>query len=568
MLSFTKKPKKTEISEILCNGCGICVKVCPFDALRIINLPKGIPSQTMHRYGANMFKLFRLPSPKVGQVLGIVGTNGIGKSTALQILNGKTFKPNLGLYNDPPQWTDILKNFRGSELQSFFTKVLEEDYITVFKPQYVDLIPRQIKKGLVGDIIKKKDEGNNSEYFIEALEMGGLLQRDITQLSGGELQRFAVLITLLKDARVYIIDEPTSYLDVKQRLVVSNLIRDLAAGHDGSNYVICVEHDLSVLDYLSDLVCIFYGNASAYGVVTMPMAVREGINAFLDGFIETENMRFRDESLSFKIRDNLEEEVTAPTEKLMHEYPTMTKRYKDFQLDIVAGDFTNSQILVLLGENGTGKTTFVRILAGIDKDLRDEVPQMRVSYKPQTISPKFEGSVRDLLWEKIKNPQDTNILFKTHIYKPMMMDMIINQDVQKLSGGELQRVALTLCLGKPADVYLIDEPSAYLDCEQRIVTAKSIKRFIMHCHKTAFIVEHDFIMATYLADRVIVFDGVPGKKCFASKPMGLVEGMNKFLQILGVTFRRDPSNFRPRINKLNSQKDTEQKHSGNYFSSD
>jgi len=357
-------------------------------------------------------------------------------------------------------------------------------------------------------------------------------------------------------------------LDVKQRLVVSNLIRDLAKGNEGSNYVICVEHDLSVLDYLSDLVCIFYGNASAYGVVTMPMAVREGINAFLDGFIDTENMRFRDESLSFKIRDNLEEEVEAPVEKLMHEYPSMTKRFKDFQLDIVEGDFSNSQIVVLLGENGTGKTTFVRILAGLDKELKDEVPTMRVSYKPQTISPKFEGSVRDLLWEKIKNPQDHNILFKTHVFKPMMMDVIINQDVQKLSGGELQRVALVLCLGKPADVYLIDEPSAYLDCEQRIVTAKSIKRFIMHCHKTAFIVEHDFIMATYLADRVIVFDGIPAKKCVASKPMGLVEGMNKFLQILGVTFRRDPSNYRPRINKLNSQKDQDQKHSGNFFSSD
>jgi len=148
------------------------------------------------------------------------------------------------------------------------------------------------------------------------------------------------------------------------------------------------------------------------------------------------------------------------------------------------------------------------------------------------------------------------------------METIYNQQVQKLSGGELQRVALLLCLGKKADVFLIDEPSAYLDCEQRVVTAKAIKRFIMHCHKTAFIVEHDFIMATYLADRVIVFEGTPGLKCIANKPMSLVDGMNKFLQILGVTFRRDMSNFRPRINKQNSQKDTEQKTSGNYFSTD
>jgi len=134
-----------------------------------------------------------------------------------------------------------------------------------------------------------------------------------------------------------------------------------------------------------------------------------------------------------------------------------------------------------------------------------------------------------------------------------------------LSGGELQRVALTLCLGKPADVYLIDEPSAYLDSEQRLHAAKVIKRFILHAKKTAFIVEHDFIMATYLADRVIVFEGTPSIEAVANSPQSLLSGMNKFLESLQVTFRRDPNNFRPRINKLNSQKDSDQKRSGNFF---
>jgi len=137
--------------------------------------------------------------------------------------------------------------------------------------------------------------------------------------------------------------------------------------------------------------------------------------------------------------------------------------------------------------------------------------------------------------------------------------------VQTLSGGELQRVALVLALGKPADIYLIDEPSAYLDVEQRVVAARVLKRFIIHAKKTAFIVEHDFIMATYLADRVIVYDGQPGVHCIASEPMSLLEGMNTFLKQLEITFRRDPTNYRPRINKLSSQKDSEQKTSGNYF---
>lgn len=105
------------ISERLCIGCGICPKKCPFDAINIINLPTNLETQVAHRYSANSFKLHRLPLPRPGQVLGLVGTNGIGKSTALKILAGK-LKPNLGRYDDPPDWEEILKHYRGSELQS------------------------------------------------------------------------------------------------------------------------------------------------------------------------------------------------------------------------------------------------------------------------------------------------------------------------------------------------------------------------------------------------------------------------------------------------------------------
>jgi ATP-binding cassette subfamily E protein 1 len=127
-----------------------------------------------------------------------------------------------------------------------------------------------------------------------------------------------------------------------------------------------------------------------------------------------------------------------------------------------------------------------------------------------------------------------------------MIENIMDSGVQNLSGGELQRLAIVLALGTPADVYLIDEPSAYLDSEQRINCAKVIKRFIMHSKKTAFIVEHDFIMATYLADRVVVYVGQPGIEATASSPQSLLSGMNQFLKSLEVTFRRDPTNFRPR----------------------
>merc|ERR1711976_324735 len=192
------------------------------------------------------------------------------------------------------------------------------------------------------------------------------------------------------------------------------------------------------------------------------------------------------------------------------------------------------------------------------------MPKLNVSYKPQKVSPSFPGTVRQLLHAKIQkayvHPQ-----FIADVIKPLKVTEIFDQEVQNLSGGELQRVALALCLGKPADVYLIDEPSAYLDSEQRLHAAKVIKRFILHAKKTGFIVEHDFIMATYLADRVIVFEGTPSINTKACSPQSLLTGMNKFLEQLQITFRRDPSNFRPRINKLNSVKDSEQKSSGNYF---
>lgn len=223
----------------------------------------------------------------------------------------------------------------------------------------------------------------------------------------------------------------------------------------------------------------------------------------------------------------------------------------------------------MLGENGTGKSTLISLLAGVQKPDDDSIkmPDLNISVKPQKINPKFKGTVRELLDLKLKMAW-TAPIFKTEVTKPMKLDAIIDNKVQTLSGGELQRVAIILALGKPCDLYLIDEPSAHLDSEQRIIASKVMKRWIYNQKKPAFIVEHDFIMASYLADKVIVFEGSPGVNTRCLPALPLVEGMNKFLEMLNITFRRDPTNFRPRINKLNSQKDSEQKASGDYFLTD
>lgn len=594
------KSKVAWISEPLCIGCGICIKKCPFEAINIINLPKDLGKETTHRYGPNTFKLHRLPMPRPGQVLGLVGTNGIGKSTALKIL-GTKMKPNLGRYDNPPDWQEILAYFRGSELQNFFNRMLEDKLKSTTKPQYVDVL-KNVISGKVGEILHAKDErgialpkskevsgdakGLDGKKFdsdkgidgaslqkkmkslAEELELSHLLEREVKELSGGELQRFAIAVSASLAAQVYQFDEPSSYLDVRQRLAASKVIRALVRD---DTYVVVVEHDLAVLDYLSDYVCCLWGAAGAYGVVSMPASVREGINIFLDGFLPTENLRFREVSLTFKVATDTDTTV----KERMHiiPYPDLTKIMggaegkPTFQLDVKAGHFSDSELIVMLGQNGTGKTTFIRMLAGLlksDDEETDTLPKMNVSYKPQTITAKFQGTVEQLLQQKIREAYN-HPQFQSDVVKPMLIEQIKDQAIQNLSGGELQRVALVLSLGKPADLYLIDEPSAYLDCEQRIVAARVIKRFILSSKKTAFIVEHDFIMATYLADRVIVYTGTPGVHCTANAPKGLIEGMNMFLEQLDITFRRDPTNFRPRINKMLSVKDREQKDAGKYF---
>ena len=188
-----------------------------------------------------------------------------------------------------------MKYFRGSELQNYFTKVLEDNLKALIKPQYVDHIPRAIKGSQnVAQMLSSKEELDNKQKLCDDLELNELQEREVSQLSGGELQRFAIAMTCIQRADVYAIpivvlvtahswynnvyfrymfDEPSSYLDIRQRLKAAEVIRGLLTP---DIYVVAVEHDLSVLDYLSDFICCLYGKPSMYGVVTMPYSVREG----------------------------------------------------------------------------------------------------------------------------------------------------------------------------------------------------------------------------------------------------------------------------------------------------
>ncbi|KAM0681133.1 ATP-binding cassette sub- E member 1 [Glugoides intestinalis] len=557
--------KKAVISESLCIGCSACVKKCPFKAITIINLPNDLTKDCSHRYGQNSFKLHRLPVPKIGKVLGLVGTNGIGKSTALEILSGR-LKPNLGCFEKEPDWSEILKNYRGSELHGYFTKLLENNIITSNKIQYIDKIPKILKKRFknenltVQEVLDEMDGRGQKDYYIEKMFLQNILTRKLDELSGGELQRFCISVACMKKADCYVFDEPTSFLDVKQRLTAAKEIRNMT---DDNKYVLVVEHDLAILDLMSDYGCVLYGRSGAYGVITAPQSIKAAINIFLDGYIPTENMRFRENALKFNLQDI---DAVSSKRKEQCAYPSITKSYENFKLVIDAGEFSQSQIIVFLGENGMGKSTFVNLIAGlIENDERAEFLGFSVSLKPQKILPKHKGTVRDVLNSRIRGSfADQN--FQTEVMRPLGVDYILDQEITSLSGGELQRIAIILCLGKEANIYLFDEPSAFLDSDQRICIAKIIKKFIYNKKRTAFVVEHDLIVGTYLADKVVVFEGTPGIESRASAPMDLADGMNLFLKNLDITFRRDPENFRPRVNKPESAKDREQKDKNNYFS--
>ncbi len=548
---------KPVIVESLCTGCGICIKKCPFKAISIVNLPDELEKECSHRFGQNTFKLYRLPTPSPGIVLGLLGQNGIGKTTTLKILSGEV-KLNLGNYEEPPDWNDIVRRFRGSTLQDYFQRVGEGELRVSHKPQYVDEISRVVS-GNVGELLEKVDERKTLDKIAEQLELKQFWNRSLEVLSGGELQRVAVAAAICREADVYLFDEPSSFLDVKQRLEVAKAIRSLK---NDEKTIIVAEHDLAVIDYLSDQICIFYGEPGVYGIVSHVRGVRTGINIYLQGYIPDENVRFRKEAIIFHEKPPT---VSFGAGETLLKWRLIEKTYEGFKLVAHPGEIKRGEIIGILGPNGIGKTTFVKILAGIEEaDYRKRFGELEVSYKPQYISAEYEGTVQELL-RSVAKENFTLSWYKTEILQPLRIHLLLDRDVAELSGGELQKVAIAACLSRKAELYLIDEPSAYLDVEERLNMARVIRRVVETHNVTAFVVEHDVVTQDFIADRLMVFTGDPGVKGIANPPTSLRDGMNMFLKEMEVTFRREPATKRPRVNKEGSKLDKFQKHIGEYY---
>ena len=218
---------KPHISESLCIGCGICINKCPHDALIIENLPSELETDMIHRYSMNGFRLFRLPTPSKESVVGILGPNGMGKSTAISALSGRMI-PNLGDWlNQEAQWDEVIASLPKGELRDFFIAVQDGKIRVAVKPQNVDRLPKRIT-GTVADLLSKVDERNLLEETTQSLGIDHLMDRTVQQLSGGELQRMAIAATILRDVDVYFFDEPSSYLDIHERMRIVRIIQSLA----------------------------------------------------------------------------------------------------------------------------------------------------------------------------------------------------------------------------------------------------------------------------------------------------------------------------------------------------
>ncbi|MEC7504578.1 MAG: ribosome biogenesis/translation initiation ATPase RLI [Candidatus Thermoplasmatota archaeon] len=550
---------KPHISESLCIGCGICINKCPHDALIIENLPSELETDMIHRYSMNGFRLFRLPTPSKESVVGILGPNGMGKSTAISALSGRMI-PNLGDWlNQEAQWDEVIDSLPKGELRDFFIAVQGGKIRVAVKPQNVDRLPKRIT-GTVMDLLSKVDERGLLDETTRSLGIDHLMDRTVQQLSGGELQRMAIAATILRDVDVYFFDEPSSYLDIHERMRIVRIIQALAE----TKRVIVIEHDLAVLDVLADLIHIVYGKKGAFGIFTPARSTRQAINSYLDGFLPEENVRIRDKPIKFLRHRDRSGEIGTPVVS----WGGLEKRLGEFKLTSGEGAVHRSEVVGVVGSNGTGKSTMIKILAGEHEyDAGWVTAEATISYKPQHIDVDIDGSVQ--LWlDSELGPRWRSGEFNVNVIKALGIDQLLPKRVKKLSGGERQAVSIALCLGREADLYLLDEPSAHLDANARMEAAKAIRRTMEANEKSAFVIDHDVYFIDIVSDSLLVFEGQGGVEGRATGPYKLREGMNRFLSGVDVTFRRDHDSRRPRINKNESRKDREQRNSGDYYSYD
>ena len=557
-VTINEESKKAQIDEDICNGCGICVKVCPFDAITIVNLASELATDKIHQYGVNSFRLYKLPTPRKGEVVGLLGRNGMGKSTVVNILSGK-LKPNLGRYENPPEWDEIFKHYSGTELKQHFQKIEQNQIRASIKPQQIHHLAEAFD-GTGNELLDKYDERGITRELVRELGLQNSMEQSLKELSGGELQRIAVAAAASKDTEFYFFDEPSSYNDVFQRTGVARVIQGLAKI---GKSVMVVEHDLTLLDFLSDYIEVLYGEPTAYGIVSNILSTKIGINVFLDGYLPNENVRFREKKFSMDVSSSSTDIFQEGTDIV--NYPKLEKKFDSFSVSIEPGKVRKGEVLGIMGANALGKTTMMKMIAGVQKpDVGSVDKKIKIAYKPQYLQNDIDVEVIALL-EKANGGPIEGSQEEEQILDPLKIRKLYNKSVKNLSGGELQKIAVASCLIQKVDLYALDEPSAFLDVEDRIAVAKFLQKFVRSFGKSAIIIDHDLQLMDLMSDSMIIFEGESGKAGTATAPMPKAEAMNRFLKSLDMSFRRDEKSLRPRVNKIESRLDKDQKQSGNFY---
>ena len=543
------------ITENLCIGCGICINRCPFGAIKIVTVPDELNRDAVHRYGENAFRLYSIPVPSSG-ITAILGPNGLGKTTAMNILSG-VLVPNFGKYDETISKDDVLKKYSNSILGDYFDDVYSKRKKVVLKSQYVDQIPRVVD-GTIGEILKRVDVNKEIDEIVAKLSLQNSLDKNVKSCSGGELQKMAIATALLRDGDILLVDEVSSYLDISERINVATILTDMAKK---GKTIFVVEHDLAILDWISDQIHIMYGDPGVYGVVVQQKSPNKAINQFLEGYLAEENVRIRKNRIAF---ETVSANRTMITPTLV-EWDTLSVTQGSFKLTVNPGKLETGTVTGVLGRNALGKSTMMRVLAGVQKqDTGIVSPTLRVAYKPQYIATDFEGTCEDLLFQTLKEKMSDNFV-KNELLGPLEINPIMEESVQSLSGGELQRLSIALTLAQDVDLYLLDEPSANLDSSKRMEVAKIIRRTMENRKKTALVIDHDIYFIDMISDNLLVFQGTPAKEGTTLGPMSMRDGMNTFLKSVDVTFRRDHKSHRPRINKPGSSMHREQVSSGEYY---
>jgi ATP-binding cassette subfamily E protein 1 len=557
-VTINEESKKAQIDEDICNGCGICVKVCPFDAITIVNLASELATDKIHQYGTNSFRLYKLPTPRKGEVVGLLGRNGMGKSTVVNILSGK-LKPNLGRYENPPEWDEIFKHYSGTELKQHFQKIEQNQIRASIKPQQIHRLAEAFD-GTGNELLDKYDERGVTRELVRELGLQNSMEKSLKELSGGELQRIAVAAAASKDTEFYFFDEPSSYNDVYQRIGVARVIQGLAKI---GKSVMIVEHDLTLLDFLSDYIEVLYGEPTAYGIVSNILSTKIGINVFLDGYLPNENVRFRDKKFSMDVSSSSTDIFQEGSDIV--NYPRLEKNFDSFSVTIEPGKVRKGEVLGIMGANALGKTTMMKMIAGVQKpDVGSIDKKIKIAYKPQYLQNDIDIEVIALL-EKASGGPIEGSQEEEQILDPLKIRKLYNKSIKNLSGGELQKIAVASCLIQKVDLYALDEPSAFLDVEDRIAVAKFLQKFVRSYGKSAIVIDHDLQLMDLVSDSMIIFEGESGKTGIATAPMPKPEAMNRFLKSLDMTFRRDEKSLRPRVNKIESRLDKDQKSSGNFY---